>query len=158
MRYELADHEWIAIKPMLPNKPRGVPAVNDRRVLNGIFWILRSGAPWRDLPDIFGPYRAAILGAHSGGEQQARHVAPRHPALLGGVEPVEMFVDETRQLPAAAAGKRRARSQPQRYWSTLDRPRCTRILSDERPRLENACARWRGGAGAASRAAKVPIK
>jgi transposase len=56
MRYELADYEWGAIKPMLPNKPRGVPRVNDRRVLNGIFWILRSGAPWRDLPEAFGPY------------------------------------------------------------------------------------------------------
>jgi transposase len=41
---------------MLPNKPRGVPRVNDRRVLNGIFWVLRSGAPWRDLPEAFGPY------------------------------------------------------------------------------------------------------
>ena len=49
MRYELIDHEWAAIRPMLPNKPRGVPRVNDRRVLNGIFWVLRSGAPWRDL-------------------------------------------------------------------------------------------------------------
>jgi transposase len=39
MRYELADYEWVAIKPMLPNKPRGVPRVNDRRVLNGIFWV-----------------------------------------------------------------------------------------------------------------------
>jgi len=56
MRYELTDHEWTAIKPMLPNKPRGVPRVNDRRVLNGIFWVLRSGAPWRDLPEEFGPY------------------------------------------------------------------------------------------------------
>ena len=56
MRYELTDHEWTAIGPMLPNKPRGVPRVNDRRVLNGIFWVLRSGAPWRDLPDDFGPY------------------------------------------------------------------------------------------------------
>jgi transposase len=45
MRYKLNDHEWAAIKPMLPNKPRGVPRVNDRRVLNGIFWILRSGLP-----------------------------------------------------------------------------------------------------------------
>src|SRR6478736_514362 len=54
MRYELADDEWIAIKPMLPNKPRGVPRVNDRRVLNGIFWVLRSGAPWRDLPETYG--------------------------------------------------------------------------------------------------------
>ena len=35
---------------MLPNKSRGVRRVNDRRVLNGIFRVLRSGAPWRDLP------------------------------------------------------------------------------------------------------------
>jgi transposase len=41
MRHEFTDHEWAAIKPMLPNKPRGVPRVNDRRVLNGIFWVLR---------------------------------------------------------------------------------------------------------------------
>jgi transposase len=56
MRNELTDDEWTAIKPMLPNKPRGVPRMNDRRVLNGIFWVLRSGAPWRDLPGSFGPY------------------------------------------------------------------------------------------------------
>lgn len=56
MRYELTDCEWAAIKPFLPNKPRGVPRVNDRRVLNGIFWVLRSGAPWRGLPENFGPY------------------------------------------------------------------------------------------------------
>src|ERR1700757_2796527 len=55
MRYELTDHEWAAIRAMLPNKPRGVPRVNDRRVLNGIFWVLRSGAPWRDLPVCYGP-------------------------------------------------------------------------------------------------------
>jgi len=55
MRNELTDLEWSAIKPFLPNKPRGVPRVNDRRVLYGIFWVLRSGAPWRDLPQAFGP-------------------------------------------------------------------------------------------------------
>ena len=55
MRYELSDYEWTAIKPMLPNKPRGVRRVSDRRVLNGIFWVLRSGAPWRDLPETYGP-------------------------------------------------------------------------------------------------------
>ena len=37
MRYKLSDAEWTAIKPMMPNKPGGVPRVNDRRVLNGIF-------------------------------------------------------------------------------------------------------------------------
>jgi transposase len=56
MRYELSDDEWAAIRPMLPYKARGVPRVDDRRVLNGIFWVLRSGAPWRDLPNAFGPY------------------------------------------------------------------------------------------------------
>ena len=55
MRYELSDCEWRVIKPMLPNKPRGIPRVDDRRVLNGIFRALRSGAPWLDLPDIYGP-------------------------------------------------------------------------------------------------------
>ena len=38
--YELSDFEWGVIAPLLPNKPRGVPRVDDRRVLNGIFWVL----------------------------------------------------------------------------------------------------------------------
>jgi transposase len=54
-RYNLTDFEWRVIEPLLPNKPRGVPRVDDRRVLNGIFWVLRSGAPWRDLPERYGP-------------------------------------------------------------------------------------------------------
>src|SRR5580658_10275395 len=53
--YELSDFEWRVIAPLLPNKPRGVPRVDDRRVLNGIFWVLRTGAPWRALPKEFGP-------------------------------------------------------------------------------------------------------
>jgi transposase len=55
MRYELTDFEWAAIRQLLPNKPRGNPRVDDRRVLNGIFSVLRSGAPWRDLPETYGP-------------------------------------------------------------------------------------------------------
>jgi transposase len=47
MGYELSDYEWITIKLILPYKPRGVRWVNDRRVLNGGFWVLRSDAPWR---------------------------------------------------------------------------------------------------------------
>lgn len=36
------EFEWRVIQPLLPNKPRGVPRVDDRPVLNGIFWMLRS--------------------------------------------------------------------------------------------------------------------
>ena len=55
IRHKLTDFEWAAIRPFLPNKPRGIPRVDDRRVLNGIFWVLRSCAPWRDLPETYGP-------------------------------------------------------------------------------------------------------
>ena len=55
-RYDLTDFEWRIIEPLLPDKPRGVPRVDDRRVLNGIYWVLRSGAPWRDVPERYGPY------------------------------------------------------------------------------------------------------
>lgn len=55
MRYDLSDQEWSIIRAMLPNKLRGIPRVDDGRVLNGIFWVLRSGAAWRDLPSIYGP-------------------------------------------------------------------------------------------------------
>ena len=41
------DFEWRVIESLLPNKLRGVPRVDDRRVLHGIFWVLRSSAPWR---------------------------------------------------------------------------------------------------------------
>ena len=50
-RYELSDFEWSVIQPLLPNKPRGKPRVDDRRVLNGIFWRLRTGSPWADIPE-----------------------------------------------------------------------------------------------------------
>ena len=38
-RFDLTDVEWALIQPLLPNKPRGVPRVDDRRVLCGIFWV-----------------------------------------------------------------------------------------------------------------------
>ena len=40
MRYALSETEWKIIQPILPTKSRGVPRVDDRRVLNGIFWVL----------------------------------------------------------------------------------------------------------------------
>ena len=56
-RFDLSDAEWAIVAPLLPNKPRGVPRTDDRRVLNGIFYyILRTGSPWRDLPERYGPY------------------------------------------------------------------------------------------------------
>ncbi len=55
-RHDLTDAEWAIISPLLPDKPRGVPRVDDRRVISGSFHILRTGTPWRDLPERCGPH------------------------------------------------------------------------------------------------------
>jgi len=65
MRYELTDFERAGL--LLPNKPCGIPRVDDRCALNGIFLLLRSGPPWRDLPvSYLGPASAAAPGLTSG--------------------------------------------------------------------------------------------
>ena len=56
-RFELTDAQWEQIAPLLPpQKPRtGRPAEDHRQVLDGMLWILRTGAPWEDLPARYGP-------------------------------------------------------------------------------------------------------
>ena len=59
-RHELTDEQWELLKGMLPPRSaRGRPRRNLRQVLNAIFWLLRTGAPWRDLPDRYGPWQSA---------------------------------------------------------------------------------------------------
>ena len=59
-RFDLTDFEWSVIQPLLPDKPRGVARVDDRRVLNGIFWRLRTGAPWADIPSRYGSHTTCV--------------------------------------------------------------------------------------------------
>jgi len=61
-RFDLTDFEWSVIQPLLPTKVRGVPRVDDRCVLNGIFWRLRTGAPWADIPGRYGPHTSGRPG------------------------------------------------------------------------------------------------
>ena len=58
-RYELTDAEWERVRPYFPERQpgdKGRPRREPREILNGIFWIARSGAAWRDLPERYGPY------------------------------------------------------------------------------------------------------
>ena len=58
MRYELTDEQWAKLAPLLPperGRP-GKPAKDHRQIVNGILWKLSSGAPWRDLPERYGPW------------------------------------------------------------------------------------------------------
>ena len=58
-RYDLTDRQWRRLEPLLPpRRPRtGRPNDDHRRVVNGILWVLRTGAPWRDLPERYGPWK-----------------------------------------------------------------------------------------------------
>jgi transposase len=55
-RGDLTNEEWVQLQPLLPaQKPRtGRPAHDHRRIINGMLWIARTGAPWRDLPERYG--------------------------------------------------------------------------------------------------------
>ena len=58
-RHELTDEQWALVEPHVPRSTArtGRPPSDPRRMLNGIFWVLHTGAPWRDLPDRFGPWQ-----------------------------------------------------------------------------------------------------
>ena len=55
-RSDMRDFEWDFIEKLLPNKSRGVKRVDDRRVINDILYALRTGIPWRDMPEQYGPW------------------------------------------------------------------------------------------------------
>jgi transposase len=81
-RFELTDAQWEQIAPLLPpQQPRmGRPAEDHRQVLDGVHWILRTGAPWEDLPARYGPagtvlsrfYRWRKAGVRPGSAAPAR--------------------------------------------------------------------------------------
>jgi transposase len=59
---DLTDKQWKVLEPLIPDPPRredrrGRPWRDPRDVLNGILWILRTGAPWKDLPERYPPYQ-----------------------------------------------------------------------------------------------------
>lgn len=58
-RHELSSQQWDLIRALLPKRTArtGRKPADPRRMLNGILWILRTGAPWRDLPERYGPYQ-----------------------------------------------------------------------------------------------------
>jgi transposase len=57
-RHGLTDREWMRLAPLLPPRSRkGRPPKDHRQILDALLWLDRTGAPWRDLPDRYGPWR-----------------------------------------------------------------------------------------------------
>jgi transposase len=60
-RYELSDQQWARIAPLFPQHPKaGRPPKDHRPFVNGILWILHTGAPWRDLPERYGSWQTVF--------------------------------------------------------------------------------------------------
>jgi transposase len=57
-RGELTDEQWAVVAPLLPRARTGRPPHSHRQMLNGMLWILRTGAPWRDLPARYGKWNS----------------------------------------------------------------------------------------------------
>ena len=121
-RYELSDGEWGLIEDLLPkSKPgsRGRRWRDHRQVLNGVFWVLRSGSSWRDLPERYGPWRTCygrfVRWRRDG--TFGRMLSRLHSLLEAeGLIDWELFcVDGTNVRAAkAAAGARRKRGRIRR--------------------------------------------
>ena len=62
-RHDISDELWARIEPLFPdnNGKRGRPAGDNRRFFNAVLWIMRSGAPWRDLPPDYGHWNSVFV-------------------------------------------------------------------------------------------------
>lgn len=104
MRVDLTDEQWAIVEPLIP-KPRrrkdgrGRPWRPARDVLNGVLWILRTGAPWHDLPERYPPYQTC----HRRFQQWCRdktierllHALAQDLLERGGIDITEAFIDGT---------------------------------------------------------------
>jgi transposase len=70
-RFELSDETWARIAPHLPAERgrKARPATDNRRMVNAMLWILRTGAPWRDLPEHYPPWKSVYSRFSRWGEQ-----------------------------------------------------------------------------------------
>lgn len=109
----LSEAQFARLKPLLPNKPRGVPRVDDRRVISGIVHVLKSGGRWADAPAVYGPrktlYNRYVRWAAAGVWADVFQAL----AASGG-PPAELLLDSThiKAHRSAAGGKGGAASRP----------------------------------------------
>lgn len=101
---DITEHQWQLLEPLLPVPPvredgRGRPWRDPRDVLGGILWVLRTGAPWADLPRRYPPYqtchRRFQAWVEGGVMKHVLHALARDLQQRGGIDLTECFVDAT---------------------------------------------------------------
>jgi transposase len=124
---DLTDAQWAVIEPLIPTPRRrkdgrGRPWRNPRDVLGGILWVLRTGAPWRDLPERYPPYQTCHRHfqhwCRDGTLEQLLHALAEDLYERGGIDLTECFIDGTfagAKKGALVSGRRSGGREP-RSW------------------------------------------
>ena len=117
---DLTDEQWRAVETIIPEDPvradkRGRPWSDRRTVFNGVLWILRTGAPWQDLPERYGPHQTVHRRFQSwvrtGVLEQVLLAVAQDLKDRGGLDLSECFIDGTfapAKKGGAASGKQNA--------------------------------------------------
>lgn len=133
-RHELTDEEWARLAPLLPSeKPRtGKPNKDHRLVVNGILWRLGTGAPWRDLPERYGPWQTVYTRFRrwrlAGVWDRVFAAVQREADAAGHVDWSVQFVDgSVVRAHQHAAGAKGGTQRPRRSAGAraASPPRCT---------------------------------
>lgn len=99
---ELKDEQWAIVEPLLPKSPRradgkGRPRVDDRAILNGILWVLRTGAPWHDMPSRYPSYQTCHRRfqewVEKGVFEEVLRALVKDVKERGGLDLSECFID-----------------------------------------------------------------
>ena len=139
----LSEEQFARLQPLLPNKVRGVPRVDDRRVISGIIHVLQSGCRWRDAPPGYGPYKTLYNRFVRWARKGVWDRVFAELAAAGG-PPRALLLDSTPvPVQRSAAGGKGGRSiKPSGGPGGAAQPKSTRPLM--RPGARGACSSAQG--------------
>lgn len=132
-RHALTEAQWARLRPLLPPRStgRGRPRRDDRTVVEGILWRLATGAPWRDLPERFGPWKTVYSRfrrwQRAGVWDRVLATLQAEADAAGALDWTLHFLDGTtiRAHPHAAGAKKGAATKPSAARAAASAPKST---------------------------------
>ncbi len=102
----LSEDQFARLAPMLPTDTRGVPRVDDRRVISGIIHVLKSGCRWADAPEAYGPHKT-LYNRFVRWSAKGVWTGVFHALAAAGGPPVQVLIDSSavKAHRCAAGGK-----------------------------------------------------
>ena len=125
----LSDEQWAVIEPHLPRNQPGARRVDDRRVISGIFHVLKTGCRWRDCPPAYGPCTTIYNRLHRWSGRRFWTDQPEALAAAGAATK-STSIDSTRikAQRSAFGGKGGSRRRPSASRAAVQRPQSTPSL------------------------------